>query len=123
MTSRTKKLLTVLSILVLSLVVFTGSALAQTPPNGDTPGNNGWLGQMQQWMDQVHGPGSWGQMQQWMNQVHGPEFTNQMLSWMDETGGCHGTDDTTTNPMLGNGFGGMMGSVPWNTAPGSSSGQ
>lgn len=123
MTSQTKKSLIVLSILALSLVIFTGSALAQTSPTGDIPGDGGWLGQMQQWAEQVHGPGSWGQMIQWMNQVHGPEFTGQMLKWMNETGGCHGTTSTTTNPMMGSGLGGMMGAAPWNSASGNNGGQ
>jgi hypothetical protein len=137
MAKRTKSLLVVLSILALALVVFTGSALAQTPPNGDDPDTGSWLGQMQEWMDQRHGPGSWGRMIQRMNEVHGPEATGQMLQWMNETGGCHGRGDgANAGPMSGRGFrgmmgrgmmggawGGPMGTPPWNSAPESGNGR
>ncbi len=110
MNSRTKKLITIVAVLVLSLGVFTSTALAHgSDPTDPQPGNGSWLGQMQQWMDQVHGPGSWGQMIQWMNQVHGPEFTGQMLQWMNETGGCHGDGEGFPGMMDGTSGSGMMG--------------
>jgi hypothetical protein len=110
MTNRTKKLLVALAILALTLVIFTGSALAQSPADPETPDNGGWLGQMQSWMDEVHGPGSWGRMIARMTQVHGPETTGRMLQWMNETGGCHGDGES---PM-GSGFQGMRGRA-WDT--------
>lgn len=131
MNSRFKKLLTLVSVLALSVLVFTGTALAHGPgpvgpDTGNDEGSGSWLGQMQQWMDETHGPGSWDEMIQWMTQTHGSEFTGQMLQWMNESGGCHGYGDNDqgdnsqeynqnyTSPgfqgMHGNGsWGGMMG--------------
>ncbi len=94
-----KPLLVLLSVFLISLLLFAGTALAQETTPAGAPPAGGWLGQMQQWMDEVHGPGSWGQMIQHMTQVHGPEATGEMLQWMNETGGCHGS---------GAGFPGMM---------------
>ncbi|MCP4164285.1 MAG: hypothetical protein GY759_00135 [Chloroflexi bacterium] len=53
--NETKKVLAITSLFVLSLVVFAGAALAQGPDNSNP--NDGWLGQMQQWM----GPEAWGE--------------------------------------------------------------
>ncbi|NOX61716.1 MAG: hypothetical protein GXP42_07205 [Chloroflexi bacterium] len=113
MKTSTKAFLTLTSIVVLSLILFTGVALAHGPNGDENPPEGGWLAQMQQWMDQTHGPGSWTQMLQFMTQAHGPEATAEMLQWMNESGGCHGgqnaEDMMSGNFMGGMGYGGMMG--------------
>lgn len=106
MKTRSAKIIAVLSVFVLSVLLFTGAAFAHgngpgtSVPNGDGPAvqapDGNWLQQMQEWM----GPEAWGQMIQYMTQVHGGEFTGRMLQWMNETGGCHGN---------GGGYPGMMG--------------
>ena len=111
MKTTTKAFLALTSVVVLSLIFFTGAALAHGPGGDENPPEGGWLAQMQQWMDQTHGPGSWAQMIQFMNQIHGPEATADMLQWMNESGGCHGDqnveDMMSGNYMNGMGYGGM----------------
>ncbi|MCB0082344.1 MAG: hypothetical protein KDE47_15495 [Caldilineaceae bacterium] len=106
MTSQMKKLLTVLGVLILTLVLFTGTALADpaTPGNGVNDDNNSSrLSQMIEWM----GPENWGQMIQRMTQIHGAEQTGQMLQWMNQSGNCHNFDGAGS--MMGRGLGGGMG--------------
>ncbi len=109
---RSKFVATVVSVLVLSLTLFTGTALAHgSGPGEGTPqaGPGGWTQQMQEWM----GPELWGEMIQRMTQIHGPEFTGQMVQWMNETGGCHGDAQASgiggSWDGMGNGFRGFQG--------------
>lgn len=107
MKSQLKRALTILSILILTGVVFTGTALAD--PSGPTseptgePANGNGLPRMVEWM----GPENWGQMIQRMTQIHGADQTGRMLQWMNQSGGCHNSD--STGSMMGRGFGRGMG--------------
>jgi hypothetical protein len=106
MFSRSKKVLLIVSVLLVALLVFAGAALAQdTAP--EASGSEGLtpLQQMQEWM----GPEGWGTMIQHMTRIHGAEATGAMLQEMNETGSCHGSG------FLGN-WGEMMGN--WNGAGG-----
>ena len=108
MSSQMKKLLTIVGVLALTLVLFTGTAWA-TPVtsgdngNGDTDTSR--LAQMIEWM----GPENWGQMVQRMNQIHGSEFTARMIQQMNQSGTCYDGDHSGPGSMMGRGFGGMMG--------------
>ncbi len=93
-----KQTLAIVSIFLLTVVIFTGTALAdQIEPRG-----NG-LAPMVEWM----GPESWGQMIQRMTRIYGAEETGRMLQWMNQSGGCHNSD--RTGSMMGRGFGRGMG--------------
>lgn len=98
-----RKVLALVGILALTVVVFTGTALADPgEPTGEPQNGNG-LARMVEWM----GPEHWGQMVQRMTQIHGAEETGQMLQWMNQSGGCHNADGTGS--MMGRGFGRGMG--------------
>lgn len=128
MFSRSKKFLVIVSVMIVSLLVFAGAALAQEPDSnatnaeGETP-----IQQMQKWM----GAEGWGAMIQHMTDVHGAEATGEMLQEMNDGGSCHdGGFMANWGDMMGNwhgdgawngmmnGFrnmmgGGMMGSTGW----------
>ncbi len=106
MNKRTKWIATIIAVLALSLVVFVGAAFAQTPT--PTDGTTNPLAQMQQWMEQNHGAGSWAAMIQRMTDTHGAEFTGQMLQRMSSGEGCQGQTDGTFTPgsMMGEGANG-----------------
>ena len=99
-----KKALTFLSILILTVVVFTGTALADPGEPTGEPANGNGLARMVERM----GAENWGQMIQRMTQIHSTEQTGQMLQWMNESGGCHNFD--SADSMMGQGLGSGMGS-------------
>jgi hypothetical protein len=95
--------LVIVGTLVLTVVVFTGNAMANpSEPSGEPQSGNG-LARMVEWM----GPENWGQMVQHMTQIHGVEETGRMLQWMNQSGGCHNSD--SAGSMVGRGFGSGMG--------------
>jgi hypothetical protein len=113
MKSQIKRTFTVVGIFVLTVAVFTGTALANpSEPTGEPPNSNG-LARMVEWM----GPGKWGQMVQRMTQIHGAEQTGQMLQWMNQSGDCHNSDGTGS--IMGRNLDGGMGfgfqSNMWNS--------
>lgn len=102
-----RKVLAFVGILILTIAVFTGTALADpSEPIGEPQNGNG-LARMVEWM----GPENWGQMVQRMTQIHGAEETGRMLQWMNQSGDCHRFGDTGS--MMGRGSGRGMGSGFW----------
>ncbi len=112
MNTRIKWVLSIVAVVALSLVVFVGAAFAQaTTPDDGTPTNP--LVQMQQWMEQNHGEGTWATMIQRMTETHGAEFTGEMLQNMATGESCHGDGEFTPGSMMGEGLSGhdMMGEM------------
>src|SRR3990170_3001145 len=62
--------------------IVVGEAADQpTPPTSPAPpaDANGWREQMQEWMDRMHGPGSFDAMRKWMEERWGPGAWGAML--------------------------------------------
>lgn len=108
MTNRMKKGITIIGVMALIVMLFTGTALADpvTPNSESKTGSGSRLSQMIERM----GPENWGQMVLRMNQIHGPEFTGRMIQRMNQSGACHDGEHAGPGSMMGRGFGGMMGS-------------
>ncbi len=107
MKKRISQLAAIAAMVIVTVALFTGNALADTETPADTsqidPGAGQTWGGMMGGLDQE----AWGQMIQHMNEVHGPELTGQMLAWMNEEGAhCTAGD---AEGMMGRGFSGMMG--------------
>jgi hypothetical protein len=87
MKTQVKTLIALIAVFVLSIVFFTGAALAQEEtPDADAESESGWLAQMQQHMEERWGPGAWADMIARMTERHGAEFTAERLQWMEENG-------------------------------------
>ncbi len=85
MKTSTKRLFVVIMIVSFALVVYAGSAWAQSDPATPTPPTN-----MLQQMEQRFGPKAWAEQIQRMTQIHGADFVSQRLGWMAEQESCPG---------------------------------
>lgn len=105
MKTRTKQYLIVFVIVVLALVVYSGSVFAQTSSPSSPTNRLQWV---QQWL----GPEAWAQRVERMTQLHGAEFVSQRLAFMAQQENCPCADGTCPgmqNGMMGQGRQGMMG--------------
>lgn len=87
MKTLTKRLLVVVGIAALALVVYAGSAWAQSDPATVTPTPP--INMLQQ-MEQRLGPQAWAEHIQRMTQIHGADFVSQRLAWMAQQASCPG---------------------------------
>ena len=83
----------------------------QAPSSGPPAGPVDWPEQMRQWMDQMHGPGSFDAMRQWMEERWGPGAFDSMIQNCPQGGQGGMMGGTTGGGMMGGGTmgGGMMG--------------
>lgn len=87
MKTPTKRLFIVIVITLLALVVYAGSAWAQSDPTTTTPTPPT---NMLQQMEQRFGPQAWAEHIQQMTQIHGADFVSQRLAWMAQQESCPG---------------------------------
>lgn len=87
MKTSTKRPLVVIVIALFALVVYAGSAWAQSDPTVTTPTTPT---NMLQQMEQRFGPQAWAEHIQQMTQIHGADFVSQRLAWMAQQESCPG---------------------------------